>query len=239
MNTIYYAISYLRILPLKTATAVLNYLCRTIPPSPAIRMEILPLKQRIWNHVHNLYIEPTEIVRGLFLGNAFNASNYSTVNSLGIVRIINVSTDIPNYFDIKHNKGAIEYLNIPIQDDNNHHISQWISTIIEFIDKYYGKNSNKSPCELEPLMVHCYMGSSRSASVVCIILMHIYGYTKDAAIALLKEKRPIVNMNINFLHDIDVWQASYNPIHNLQHNPIHNLQHNPINNLQHTPIDDN
>jgi hypothetical protein len=61
--------------------------------------------------------------------------------------------------------------------------------------------------------------------------MHIYGYTKEAAIALLKEKRPIVNMNINFLHDIDVWQASYNP--------IHNLQHNPINNLQHTPIDDN
>ena len=57
------------------------------------------------------------------------------------------------------------------------------------------------------------MGSSRSASVVCIILMHIYGYTKDAAIALLKEKRPIVNMNINFLHDIDMWQASYNPIY--------------------------
>lgn len=219
MNTIYYAISYLRILPLKTATAVMNYWYRTIAPQPAIRMEILPLKKRIWNHVHNLYIEPTEIVRGLFLGNAFNASNYSTVNSLGIVRIINVSMDIPNYFDVKQNKaGSIEYLNIPIQDDNHHHISQWIPTILAFIDQYYGKNSNKSPCELEPLMVHCYMGSSRSASVVCIILMHIYGYTKDAAVALLKEKRPIVNMNINFLHDIDMWQASYNPIYDLDDN---------------------
>ena len=91
MNTIYYAISYFRILPLKTATAVMNYWYRTIAPQPAIRMEILPLKKRIWNHVHNLYIEPTEIVRGLFLGNAFNASNYSTVSSLEIVRIINVS----------------------------------------------------------------------------------------------------------------------------------------------------
>ena len=203
MNTVYYVVSYLRILPRKTAMAIMNY-CYGIIPAPAIRMEILPLNKRVWNHVHNLYIEPTEIVRGLFLGNAFNASNYSTLTTLGIMRIMNISMDIPNFFE-----SSIEYLNIPIQDDNNHHILPWIPKIITFLDLHYGQDSNISPCELEPLMVHCYMGSSRSASVVCIILMHIYGYTKDSAIALLKEKRSIVNMNINFLNDIDVWQASH------------------------------
>ena len=110
MNTIYYLISYLRIIPRKTAIAAYNYYYG-IKHLPAIRMEKLPLTNRVWNHITNLYIEPTEILPGLYLGNAYNASNYSTIQYYNIKNILNISKELPNYFE---NNTDITYKKIEI-----------------------------------------------------------------------------------------------------------------------------
>ena len=49
------------------------------------------------------------------------------------------------------------------------------------------------------------MGSSRSASVILIILVYKYGFSFDEALTLIKSKREIVNINTNFLEDIKDW----------------------------------
>lgn len=194
MNTIYYIISYLRIIPRKTAIAAYNYYYG-IKHLPAIRMEKLPLTNRVWNHITNLYIEPTEIIPGIYLGNAYNASNYSTIQYYNIKNILNISKELPNYFE---NNTEIIYKKIEIIDDAENHIKEHIQDIISFIDDKNIDNQNS-------LLVHCYMGSSRSASVILIILIYKYGYTFDEALTLIKSKRDIVNINTNFLEDIKEW----------------------------------
>jgi protein-tyrosine phosphatase len=199
MNTIYYLISYLRIIPRKTAIAAYNYYYG-IKHLPAIRMEKLPLTNRVWNHITNLYIEPTEILPGLYLGNAYNASNYSTIEYYNIKNILNISKELPNYFE---NNTNITYKKIEIIDDAENHITEWIQNIIEFVD-------NKEINTENSLLVHCYMGSSRSASVILIILIYKYGFTFDEALTLIKSKRDIVNINTNFLEDIKIWITEKN-----------------------------
>ena len=194
MNTIYYLISYLRIIPRKTAIAAYNYYYG-IKHLPAIRMEKLPLTNRVWNQITNLYIEPNEIIPGVYLGNAYNASNYSTIQYYNIKNILNISKELPNYFE---NNTDITYKKIEIIDDAENHITEWIQDIISFIDTITINSENS-------LLVHCYMGSSRSASVILIILVYKYGFSFDQALTLIKSKREIVNINTNFLEDIKDW----------------------------------
>ena len=78
------------------------------------------------NHVSSLTLEPTEIVPGLYLGNAYNAANFSTLEYYNIKHIINISTELPNTFPNQFN-----YLQIRIKDDNQHHIYEYIPEIIE------------------------------------------------------------------------------------------------------------
>lgn len=50
-----------------------------------------------------------------------------------------------------------------------------------------------------PVLVHCYAGISRSATVVIAYLMRYRGLSFDAAYALVKLKRPCINPNSGFV----------------------------------------
>jgi protein-tyrosine phosphatase len=192
MDIFYYITSYIRIVPRKAIQYLYNYY-NGIKPLPATRMVKQPMAIKMWNHVTNLYLDPTEIVPGVYLGNAYNASNYSTVQRLNIKTIVNVSLEIPNFFE---ETTDISYFQIPVKDDAEHHITEYIRPILNFLD-------TRGPFSVDnSVLIHCYMGSSRSASVVLMYLINKYNYTYDGAIAHLKHKRPIVNINTNFLRDI-------------------------------------
>ena len=129
MNSIYsYIASYFRIIPIKTIDTLYNYYYGT-RALPAIRMEKLPKIYSVLNHVTSLGLEPTEIIPGIFLGNGYNANNYSTLNYYKIKTIINVSKEIPNAFE-----GIFDYYRIPINDDSENHISEFIPSILEFLN---------------------------------------------------------------------------------------------------------
>jgi protein-tyrosine phosphatase len=153
----------------------------------------LPMTKKVWNHFENLYLHPTEILPGIYLGNAYNASNYKTIERLNIKTIINVSKEIPNFFE---KNTTIKYLQIPIKDDSENHITEFIRPTLEFLNLHEPYDENKS------ILIHCYMGSSRSASIVLLYLIYKYQYSYNAALELLLSKRPIVNINTNFLKDI-------------------------------------
>ena len=52
------------------------------------------------------------------------------------------------------------------------------------------------------------MGSSRSASVILAYLIKYYHLTLEDALKLLKEKRPVVNINVDFWKDLEIFYRS-------------------------------
>lgn len=182
-------VSYFRIIPRKAAYSLYQYYMGK-QSRPAIRMDNISKLNSAINHVNSLTLDATEIMPGLFLGNAYNATNYTKLNSQNIRHIVNISTELPNSFSTD-----INYLNIEIVDDGDNHIYEHLGKIIQFLDNIEISRNNA-------VLVHCYMGSSRSASAVLAYLIHKYHFTFDEGLAHIRKHRPIVNINRNFLDDV-------------------------------------
>lgn len=234
MNFIYHIYSYLRIIPYKSVEYIIKYVSGT-HNAHTERLYTIPTRTRITNHITNLFLEPTHIIDNIYLGNAYNASNYATISKYNIAYIVNVSKEIKNYYEQEYKSGDfyddvnnieiknvpmrtinmpfdtsisiydggggygdIKYLRVPIYDDCTYHISNYIKEAIEFIDNASNnKNGN--------ILIHCYMGSSRSASMVLAYLIYKYNYSLSDALLFLKDKRNIVNINVNFIDDIKTY----------------------------------
>lgn len=232
MNFIYHIYSYLRIIPYKSVEYIIKYVSGT-HNTHTERLYTIPTRTRITNHITNLFLEPTHIIDNIYLGNAYNASNYATISKYNIAYIVNVSKEIKNYYEQEYKSGDfyddvnnieiknvpmrtinmpfdtsisiydggygdIKYLRVPIYDDCTYHISNYIKEAMEFIDNASNnKNGN--------ILIHCYMGSSRSASIVLAYLIYKYNYSLSDALLFLKDKRNIVNINVNFIDDIKTY----------------------------------
>lgn len=152
------------------------------------------IAKRVSNHFSNMILQPTFIIDNIYLGNAYNASNANTIMQYDIKNIINVTIEIPNYFESK----GIKYFNIGILDTDDHNF-----TFEQFNDVY------RFICEADGhIMIHCYMGSSRSATIVVLYLMKKYGYQIDDAIEFIKNRREIVNINKNFINNLIMYNTS-------------------------------
>ena len=52
------------------------------------------------------------------------------------------------------------------------------------------------------ILIHCFMGASRSASVVIYYLMKKYNYGLNEAVMFCKNKRELVNPTILFYNEL-------------------------------------
>lgn len=237
MNFIYHIYSYLRIIPNKGIEYIKKYISGTQVVHTE-RLYTVPTRKRITNHITNLFLEPTHIIDNIYLGNAYNASNYATISKYNIAYIVNVSKEIKNYYEQENKSGDfyddinnveiknvpiraismpfdtsisiygggggcggsgnIKYLRVPIYDDCTYHITDYIKEAMEFIDNACNNNDGN-------ILIHCYMGSSRSASIVLAYLIYKYNYSLSDALLFLKDKRNIVNINVNFIDDIKTY----------------------------------
>ena len=145
------------------------------------------MTKSITNHVKNIILDPTHIIDNIYLGNAYNASNANIINKYNIKSIINVTSEIPNYYE-----KDINYFNIEILDNRENNFNKYqFDNVLKFIDT---QNNN--------ILIHCYMGSSRSATIVVLYLMYKYNYSLEDAIEYIRNKREIVNINSNFIKNI-------------------------------------
>ncbi|KAK3049656.1 hypothetical protein LTR09_009078 [Extremus antarcticus] len=55
------------------------------------------------------------------------------------------------------------------------------------------------------VLVHCAMGISRSATVICAYLMYKKGITSQQALEMVREGRPFVDPNDGFLEQLDTY----------------------------------
>ncbi len=120
----------------------------------------------------------TPIIKNLWLGNAIIAKNKDFIINNNIKYIINISSDIPNYFC------DITYLNISVSD-------KFVSpkeTLIIF------NNSSKfifdALKEGKGILVHCKKGNNKSASIIASFLVKYMGLDLIDAVKYLIGIRP-------------------------------------------------
>jgi hypothetical protein len=122
------------------------------------------------------YEDYNKIMPRLYLGNKQAAKNKDFINENGIKAILNCSKekDIPNYFC----ESNIEYMRVPVDDSLKQKdfdkMFLLMPSIVEFIHKHVVIQKHN-------ILVHCYAGVSRSATIVIAFLMQEKNMSFDEA----------------------------------------------------------
>lgn len=139
---------------------------------------------------------PTHVIDNIYLGSAHNAAMLTDLQDLNIKAVINVTKEIPNFFP-----ECFQYIRYNLYDNNQHSIEKYLE------DGYRQILNHRDNTEGN-ILIHCYMGASRSASLVIYYLMktmkHADGnsFTFDDALQFIKKKRAIVNPTFRFTKDL-------------------------------------
>jgi hypothetical protein len=131
------------------------------------------------------------IIDNIYLGSCLAAGDYDLLNKLNVAYICNISDTIPNFFENRN----IQYFNIKKKDNGLEDLTK------KELDNSYNfiLNSQKKN---KKVLVHCFVGRSRSASILIYYLMHKYELTVKESIIYLKNKRKWVNPSIKFINNI-------------------------------------
>ena len=147
----------------------------------------------VTNHFYNISIPMDQIDDTIFIGNAFNAADYNSLTGAGITGIVNCTKEISNYFE---STDTFQYCKIPILDHKDASLEAYFEPFLRFLDEHISAHTSPK------VLIHCYMGSSRSATLVLLYLIIHKKMDCDDALLFLKNKRIIVNINIKFLDDV-------------------------------------
>lgn len=132
--------------------------------------------------------DPVHIIDNLYLGSAFNAASYYKLKEVYKIKIvINATKEISNYYP-----KDFEYKKYDLADVNEDSVADHLEDAYKFINKNNKKN----------ILVHCFMGASRSASLVSYYIMKKYNKSLDEAIQFILERRKIVNINTTFAQEL-------------------------------------
>ncbi|KAF8661784.1 hypothetical protein HU200_056738 [Digitaria exilis] len=121
---------------------------------------------------------PSLVVNNLFIGGALAARSKYTLQHLGITHVLCLCSNEIGQSDSQF-PDLFEYKNFSISDDDDANISDLFEEASDFID-----NVNHGGGKV---LVHCFEGKSRSATVVLAYLMLRMGFTLAKAWNLLKK----------------------------------------------------
>ena len=147
--------------------------------------------------LYDLTYKATPIIDNILLGNAYNARNYYELDEDNTGLIINCSRNIPDYFE-----DYFTYHRVSIKDKNGENILPLLDDAVDAMDAFIKENPDKT------VLVHCFMGSSRSATVLMAYLIKYKKYRRRDALNFLKQKRDIVNINIDFFKQLKDYEES-------------------------------
>jgi protein-tyrosine phosphatase len=128
-------------------------------------------------------LPPTEVYPNLFLGSSYNAALLPGLRSRNIKYVVNVTNEISNYYPAN-----FAYYNISISDNGRDSITDHLEESYDVIDNFLAKGDGS-------VLVHCYMGASRSASVIIYYISRKTGQTIDEVLETLRSRRTSVNLS--------------------------------------------
>eukprot|EP00111_Clytia_hemisphaerica_P008083 TCONS_00023556-protein len=130
---------------------------------------------------------PTKILPFLYLGCEEDALSEDILKTCHVKYVLNAShsaVDSPYCTTGR-------YLRIPIKDNSSENIVAWFQTAFDFIDKV--KESD------DHILIHCVGGVSRSATIAIAYVMKHFSLSLDNAYRYVKNKRPTISPNLNFM----------------------------------------
>lgn len=106
------------------------------------------------------------------------------MTQLGFTHVLNVTIELPNYFEDK----GIKYLKIPIRDYDTEDITPYFEEAYNFIE-------SAKDCKL---LIHCVLGRSRSFAFVVMYMMRKFKLTYEEANKIVNERRLLGQINLGF-----------------------------------------
>lgn len=132
----------------------------------------------------------TEIVPNLFLGSAEDALDPALTTG---ATVINVAREIS-----KRSPYANRYVHLPIKDKASERIDVFFDRAFEIIDDELAHGRR--------VLVHCFAGISRSATIVIAYLMKKNSWTYQRAHEFVRILRPQVDPNFGFVVQLYTYQ---------------------------------
>ncbi|KAM4851193.1 dual specificity protein phosphatase 8 [Urocitellus parryii] len=151
----------------------------------------------------------TRILPHLYLGSQKDVLNKDLMTQNGISYVLNASNSCPKPDFICES----HFLRIPINDNYCEKLLPWLDKSIEFIDK-----AKLSSCQV---IVHCLAGISRSATIAIAYIMKTMGMSSDDAYRFVKDRRPSISPNFNFLGQLLEYERSLKLLAALQGDATH------------------
>lgn len=139
-----------------------------------------------------------EIVPRLWLGNKHAAADEEWLKAKNITVVFNCTKTLPFATTIPH------MYRVPVDDnlepEEITNLAKWAAEIqVKLVREYKAGRT---------ILVHCHAGMQRSAAVVAMFLIAMYGMTTDQAVAYIKSKRPVAFFPaINFERAIRNWET--------------------------------
>ncbi|XP_071375076.1 dual specificity protein phosphatase 16 [Centroberyx affinis] len=135
------------------------------------------------------------ILPRLYLG-AESDVTQDRLAALGISYVLSVSRCSPQPSFLPRSR----YLRIPIDDSLRDDLLPWIPQALRFIDAAMSSGAS--------VLVHCAAGISRSPALAVAYIMYSLGMDLDHAYRFVKERRPSISPNFNFLGQLQHFQAT-------------------------------
>ncbi|KAL7105150.1 hypothetical protein ACP275_07G026700 [Erythranthe tilingii] len=137
----------------------------------------------------------SQIEEGLYLGSLGAAYNRSGLKGLNITHVLTVA----------HSLGAAHpddfiYKTIEVRDKEDENISQYFEECFQFI--YEAKAAGGG------VLVHCFAGRSRSATVVVAYLMYKNGMSFSEALEYVKIQRAVASPNSGFILQLHEYERA-------------------------------
>jgi len=149
-----------------------------------------------------LYILPSpafdaiEVFPKLFVSNVWSAYNSAELKKRNITHIVTVVLGFEPIYP-----KDFKYMNIRVRDVEQEDISRHFDEAFQFIDE--GRETGN-------VLIHCLRGVSRSGTIAAAYVMKKNMITHQEALALLQQKRNIINPNPSFIRQLDKYYLTFN-----------------------------
>ncbi|RVE68966.1 hypothetical protein OJAV_G00073060 [Oryzias javanicus] len=150
----------------------------------------------VWSLERDAGLPPLSVILPrLYLG-AERDVTQERLASLGISYVLSVSRCTPQPTFLPCSR----YLRIPIDDSLWDDLLPWIPEALRFIDAAMSSGGS--------VLVHCAAGISRSPALAVAYVMYRLEMDLDHAYRFVKERRPSISPNFNFLGQLQLFQGA-------------------------------
>merc|ERR1719309_530892 len=132
---------------------------------------------------------PSPVLPWLYIGNARDTGDTSTLRALGVTHVLSVTSDVTEASS--HVTDEILFKNLPAADSGTQNLKQYFNQAFDFIESVRRISGR--------VLVHCQAGISRSPTIAISYVMRYQKLLLVEAYQFVKNRRKIISPNLNFM----------------------------------------